>query len=99
MAILTAEFWAKCIDRMFRVLEKQGLATVIVLAVGYFTAIEIVIPFRDAGIRFLDRVATSTEISADGVQKLSVEMGSLSDSMASINIKLSRALPQPASDE
>jgi hypothetical protein len=100
MAILTAEFWAKIVDRMFRVLEKQGLATVLVIAVGWFTAVELLIPLRDAGIRFLDRMATSTEATSEAARQLSIEVGSLSDSMGNasdsierIEQKLSKALP------
>jgi hypothetical protein len=62
--------------------------------------VELLIPLRDAGIRFLDRMATSTEATSEAARQLSIEVGSLSDSMGNasdsierIEQKLSKALP------
>lgn len=89
---IKGEFWA-------RLLEKQGFAIffgVAVLAMAWYGGAwvgnELLLPIRDGHLKFMDRVATSTETSAEGVQSLSQEAKGLRSSLDGIDSKLSRAL-------
>lgn len=81
MAFLKPEFWMKFI-------EKFGFNAFLVLMIGYY----VIIPLKDGHLKFLDSLAASAEKSADGVQKLSNEVGEARSSLDGIDRKLSRAL-------
>lgn len=108
MAILTAEFWAKIVDRMFRVLEKQGFAiffgvTALGMSIAFMVMIwhaggwvgkEVVLPVRDAHIQLTRELASSNAKTAEGVMALSDGVEKMADSMESMDRKLSRVLPE-----